>query len=379
MSLLVAVICASSGCGPVVEAESDDSASSEPAPVPARSDCYEWDVEVLRGGAGAGVGSIAISGSDLFLGQVEGVPDVQRAAGRGGPLEPLGAADAFEDALLLSDMAPHPDGGVVTLWFARTTETLGLVLADPDGDAELLSQPDSRIDAPKEAAIVTHGSGYAIASLERPTDSTLEARVLVLDEAGNERWRQSTPLEWAWWSAGPEFALSALPGDAGFVLVVEDVTLADTAEGTGIRRLQFDSEGTLVGTAELAVSTEVLDFEFRNGVELSVVLRGTLLLQLGAELETLWSIESDEHEIFYGATWNPHTDRMLLDAGSRVPGGRLLNAYLVVDGEGATEWSHVAGPETYWLGDAAPDPLGGFILSEGMEFRIHQLVPRACQ
>ena len=107
-----------------------------------------------------------------------------RSAGRTGTRWVSSAGGLLDG--FVSDVAPHPDGGVVLA--SGSDGRISIAHMDPDGNGRLIARIDgdslSSQDWLHGERVLARPNGYVVASLERPPGAQTELVVRALDEQG---------------------------------------------------------------------------------------------------------------------------------------------------------------------------------------------------
>lgn len=367
------------GCDPAVE--TTDVGRVE---VEGQLDCYRWGTSVLRlSRTEANPDFVAFSEGDLYYAGTPGAHDILRTEGRSGTrwvTSVGGLLDGF-----VSDLQPHPDGGVVAV--ASQAGRISVARVATSGEASLVARIESDTLADTYALgaqIAVLSDGYAIATLDRPPGVPTEAVVRRLDTHGAVVWTRVAPVT----PEGGSWALALLRIDATGGVITAAVNDSSARAGNdldGVRILQWDEDGTPLTDVALSLAENYSDIAFRADGSITLLSSGFDTVEvrhLSPSLEMLWSaLPRTGHDIAGNAlAWDDHTDRLLVVGENRPSGGMSNGWFMVFTPEGDLEWEHTASGDVGGLtSSVVPDPAGGFVMPEWRaEMRVRQFLPTSC-
>lgn len=373
--MLSLVVLGAAGCDPSVDPNAVGAVE-----VAEGLDCYRWGASVLRQSRTARQPeAVTFSEGDLYLGGTPGTIDILKAQGRSGTDWTSSAGATVAQGHWWVDLEPWPDGGVIGL--VGGASGFEVVRVDTEGVFTALAVLEFD-QTGFIGEVYAHSDGFVVAAIEGTQEQPAAARIWSFDRTGNELWTQAIATSFTTTGNWSDRGLAVRVQDGGVVTVaVADDALADSSGGSGVRRVELDSDGVVLAEAAAAVSGTVVDLVFQDDGEVSALSQRSDFVEIrhfDAGLQTLWvqeprdgfSIEADLLE------WNPHTDRLLMLGSNRPNGGSSSGWYALFDPEGNLEWQQTTGDGG---ADIAVDPRGGFVVTEWRaEMRLRQVLPTAC-
>lgn len=377
LRILITLVGLGAGCDPAVG--TSDVGRVE---VAAQLDCYRWGTSVLwESRTQANPDFVAFSEGDLYYAGTPGPHDILRTRGRSGSRWVTSVGGLLGD--LISDMRPHPDGGVVVV----SGELGGTSIArvDASGQASLVARVEGEnLDETyaQSTQIAPLSDGYVLATVE---GEPAEAVVRRLDARGVPLWTRVipvTPQDGSW-------ALELLRIDATDGVVTAVVNDAGSRQGTdldGVRVLQWDDDGTSRIDAGLSLPIHFSDAAFRGDGTITVLMSSFDAVEvrhLSPSLETVWSVQprSGYDLAAHALAWDEHTDRLFVTGDNRPSGGMSNGWFMVFAPDGELEWEHTARRDVGGLtSSVVADPAGGFVMPEWRaEMRVRQFLPAGCE